>query len=257
MIDDREPPWLISALSGEAISQSNLAAQLRWLSRFYAIVPISEIVENIGDAKPRIAITFDDGFKDNLDNALPVLKALNLPATLFAVSNHIDSEHTFAHHRAARLIVESNPSLEGKTPKRQLRHFMTNEDYDVPVDERDRFMTSAELSSWAKQGFAVESHGQSHTPIAGLSEDQIKNELSASKDRLESICENKIQYFAFPIGKDEHMSRRDLIEAAGYKAAFSSIYASVSANTDRYAIPRICMRESLSRSRRFLRSLKD
>ena len=256
MLADSEPAWLARALSGEAISQSKLAAQLRWLSRFYQVVPLSEIVANIGDPKPRLAITFDDGFRDNLENGLPVLNSLGLPATLFAISNHVDSGQTFEHHRAARFIVENSPSLAGKNPKMQLRHFMANTDYQSDVDERDRFMTSAELSSWVSQGLSVQSHGESHTPIADLSADEVKKELSDSKSKLESICQTDVQYFAFPFGKEEHMARHDLVKAAGYSAAFSSLYSAVRADTNPYAIPRICMRYSIPKSRKFLTTLK-
>ena len=256
MLADSEPAWLARALSGEAVSQSKFAAQLRWFSRFYQIVPLSEIVANISDSKPRLAITFDDGFRDNLEHALPVLKSLGLPATLFAVSDHIDSGETFEHHKAARFVVESKISLPGKSPKKRLRHFMAQSEYEQRADERDRFMTSTELSAWVDQGFSVESHGKSHTPVADLTEEETERELTESETKLETITGTESKYFAFPIGKEEHMAHPDLVRSAGYRAAFSSINSAVSADTDPYAIPRICMRYSLPRSRKFLTTLK-
>jgi len=62
----------------------------------FDVVPLSDLASSLGSpnnrpVKPKLAITFDDGWRDNHDHAWPLLKKHNLPATIFLVSDHIGS----------------------------------------------------------------------------------------------------------------------------------------------------------------------
>ena len=77
--------------SGEAISPQSFEQQLRWLSRRRRIVPLSETLS--GREKDHlVAITFDDGYRDNLTVALPLLEKYSLPMTLFVVAGFVDRD---------------------------------------------------------------------------------------------------------------------------------------------------------------------
>src|SRR3989442_12989080 len=75
----------------EMISPERFEQQLRWLSRRRRVVPL---VETLSRSKrdSLVAITFDDGFRDNLTVALPLLERFSLPMTLFVAAGFIDEQ---------------------------------------------------------------------------------------------------------------------------------------------------------------------
>ena len=75
------------ARSSLTLPTRRFRAQLAYLRRFYRIVPLAEVIAVLRDggrfAHPTVAITFDDGYRDNLTNAAPILREYGCPATLF------------------------------------------------------------------------------------------------------------------------------------------------------------------------------
>lgn len=72
-----------------AVSPEHFKEQLNVLQKMGTVLPIAQMVEDIKKGQIRnktIAITFDDGYVDNLDVALPMLEAFDLPATIFLTS---------------------------------------------------------------------------------------------------------------------------------------------------------------------------
>lgn len=72
------------------ISPERFAQQLRWLSRSGRVVPLTKTLA-ANEARGEIAITFDDGYRDNLTVALPLLEKFGVPMTLFVVAGFVDS----------------------------------------------------------------------------------------------------------------------------------------------------------------------
>jgi peptidoglycan/xylan/chitin deacetylase (PgdA/CDA1 family) len=73
------------------VSPARFEQQLRWLSRWRQVVPLVETLSPRSKRRP-LAITFDDGFRDNLTVALPLLEKFSLPMTLFVAAGFIDQE---------------------------------------------------------------------------------------------------------------------------------------------------------------------
>ena len=128
------------------ISPERFAQQLRWLSRRRDVVPL---VETLSERKKgrSVAITFDDGYRDNLTVALPLLEKFRLPMTLFVTAGFVDRDgylseeelrelsrhplitigaHGLWHRHFNRLdlddarfeLIESRRLLEGMTGRR-------------------------------------------------------------------------------------------------------------------------------------------
>jgi len=79
-------------MAGEIdISPERFERQLRWLSRWRRVVPL---VETLCARKDRraVAITFDDGYRDNLTVALPLLEKFQVPMTLFVTAGFVDRD---------------------------------------------------------------------------------------------------------------------------------------------------------------------
>jgi peptidoglycan/xylan/chitin deacetylase (PgdA/CDA1 family) len=73
------------------ISPMRFEQQLSWLSRWRHVVPLRETLSP-GSKRGRLAITFDDGFRDNLTVALPLLERFDSPMTLFVAAGLVDQE---------------------------------------------------------------------------------------------------------------------------------------------------------------------
>lgn len=73
------------------ISPKRFEQQLKWLSRWRKVVPLTQTLTR-GGSRGSVAITFDDGYRDNLTVALPLLEKFGLPMTLFVVAGFVDND---------------------------------------------------------------------------------------------------------------------------------------------------------------------
>jgi len=73
------------------ISPKRFEQQLKWLSRWRRVVPLTQTLTRAG-SRGSVAITFDDGYRDNLTVALPLLEKFGLPMTLFVVAGFVDDD---------------------------------------------------------------------------------------------------------------------------------------------------------------------
>ena len=90
-------------LPGEIdISPEAFARQLNWLARFRSVVPL---VDTLSPNKRRypVALTFDDGFQDNLTVALPLLEKYSMPATIFVTPGFIGNESYLSREETREL----------------------------------------------------------------------------------------------------------------------------------------------------------
>ena len=93
-VTSQTPPAGIENFHGKHVAASNFSKQLDWLKKNFDLVPLSTI-ENmvLGKTSPKkrlCAITFDDGYRNNFQVALPLLTERNIPATFFLTTNFIE-----------------------------------------------------------------------------------------------------------------------------------------------------------------------
>src|SRR5882672_3382138 len=72
---------------------AEFAARMRWMGANFDVLPLAQAVQGLkrGDLPRRaLCITFDDGYADNHDVAMPILRQLGLPATFFVSSGYLD-----------------------------------------------------------------------------------------------------------------------------------------------------------------------
>ena len=176
-------------------------AQIRDLG--YRVVSADAVLDHFtrGAALPpkAVLITFDDGYRDNLENAAPILQRYGYPAVVFVPIGYLDSVRPLPHeeHLVARGIL--NPTLGW-----------------------------SELAELEAAGIQVESHGISHRPLANLEIDEAAREITLSKLRLEDRLGRPVRAFAFVKGSEAdyrpvHLS---LLKQAGYEVAFTSVSGS-------------------------------
>jgi peptidoglycan/xylan/chitin deacetylase (PgdA/CDA1 family) len=146
-----------------------------------------------------VLITFDDGYRDNLENAAPVLQKYGYPAVVFVPVGYLAGTRPLPHdeHLAARGIV-------------------------------NRPLSWDDLAELEAAGIRVESHGIGHRPLADLEVDEAAREITLSKLRLEDRLGRPVRAFAYVKGSEAHyrLVHLSLLKQAGYDVAFTSISGS-------------------------------
>jgi peptidoglycan/xylan/chitin deacetylase (PgdA/CDA1 family) len=182
-------------------------AQLRELG--YRPVSLDDVLAYYVDGVPlppnAVLISFDDGYRDNLENAVPVLLRYGYPAVIFVPIGYLDGSQPLPHdeHLATRGVL-------------------------------NRTLDWSELAELESAGVRIESHGIGHKPLADLEVDEAAREIVLSKLRLEERLGRPVRAFAYVKGSEAHYRpvHLSLLRQAGYDLAFTSISGSNGPHTD-------------------------
>ncbi len=246
---------------------------VRFISQSFNVLPFGTAVEQLksGDLPAGSAcITFDDGYRDNFDIALPILQRHGVQATFFIATDFLDGGRMWNDDviEAVRNINESSvdwadyrlgsQDLSTQTMRCQslgavlgkLKYFPHEERAifarqiarRAGVSERsDLMMSCEEVRGLRTAGMEVGAHTRSHPILSGLTNDQAMSEISGGKTDLEVILDESVNVFAYPNGNPERdLSSRDveLIAAAGFSAAATTAWGVATRKTDAFLIPR-------------------
>ncbi|WP_116364730.1 polysaccharide deacetylase family protein [Parahaliea mediterranea] len=251
---------------------AQFAWQMQLLRRYFNVLPLVEAAQALrnGTLPPRaVAITFDDGYADNATLALPILRRLGLPATVFVATAYlnggrmwndtiIETFRTVASDkldlsaeglpvlrlddeasrcRAAELVIRHAKYL-GSAERERLATTLAKHARRLPDD---LMMTSEQLRSLRVGGVEVGGHTHSHPILSGLDTAASAAEIAGGKARLESMVDGPVQAFAYPNGRpgqdydDEHVAQ---VRAAGFSTAVSTRVGVAAGATDTFQLPR-------------------
>jgi peptidoglycan/xylan/chitin deacetylase (PgdA/CDA1 family) len=208
----------VNALAGNTVTvpPSLFDEQMSFLSeQGFAVVSLADVVayyvHGVALPAPAVLITFDDGYRDNLEQALPILERYHFPAVVFVPLDFVGEDRPLPHdvRLAGRGI--RNPTL----------------DWDG-------------LMELERRGVRVESHGLSHRPLASLALDEARNEIVASKRCLEERLGRNVSAFAFVKGSQAHFrpEHATLLREAGYDLGFTSVTGANGPSTSRFTLRR-------------------
>lgn len=178
--------------------------------------------------KPTI-IYFDDGFKDVLLNAVPVMNKLNIRSTIFLVSgifNETDMLWTILLRRVlgkkGLSISKQNNIIEELKYKMDSQRLEYMKQYSVADHKElfDLFMNKADIVYLSNSGHDFGSHSVTHPRLSEASSEVVKYEITESKFQVEKLISKKINSFSFPYGRTTDNMLSDL-EKAGYKYVVS------------------------------------
>jgi peptidoglycan/xylan/chitin deacetylase (PgdA/CDA1 family) len=231
-----------------------LRKRFRFL-RLDEVLPCVEAGLSLRD--PAALLTFDDGYRDNVDVALPILQELGLPAVFFLVSGFLEKprlpwwdriayviKHTrvralslsspiavaidldrMPRPQAIWLLVEAFMNAEGRDEAGFFAELEARAEVDVPSDQlgRDLFMTWDDARRLKYAGMAIGSHSYNHANLALLAEDEQRRELRESKRLLEGMLGGEVTALAYPFGGSGATSEttQRLAEESGYRIAFT------------------------------------
>ncbi len=260
---------------GTAVTQDRFAAQVRSLARHFEILPESEVLAALDGRRslrrPSCWITFDDGYRDILDHAAPVLGSSRLPATVFVTSAVIEergrslpADRWYAVlHRATRRrgILGSGESewrfdldrtqdyerlVDGPERRRYLRAepreqamLLCHLSDALGVGDSgtgDLYMQRDDLRRLVAQGLSVGGHGRTHRILSGLDEADAASEVRDPLRFLEELGLSP-RTFAYPDGACSPQVA-DLTRAAGWSSGLALGNRQVAAGDDRFLLPR-------------------
>jgi putative peptidoglycan lipid II flippase len=184
------------------VSPQRFAEQMRWLQeRGLRGTSVRELLDAAGNggAAGLVGLTFDDGYADFLDHALPVLTRHGFTATVFVVAGKLGGHNDW-----------------------------DDEDPAKPL------MTAEHVREAARSGIEIGSHGLDHRTLATVGADALQRQLERSREILESLLEVPVRGFCYPYG-ELPASAREAVRAAGYDYAAATWG---SGRRDRYALPR-------------------
>jgi len=159
-------------------------------------------------ARP-VVVTFDDGYSDFYETALPILRRQGCPATVFLVTDQIGQQASW--------------------------------DLAAGVARGPRLMPWREIREAESQGIEFHSHSCSHPRLSRVPLTAATREIRDSKQAIEEALGRPVHYFCYPHG-DADPSVRAEVRVAGYRAAFSTEVGLTNAAQDRYFLLRVKVR---------------
>ena len=175
----------------------------------YTVVDLDAVLDHYVGRKPlpegAVLITFDDGYRDNLENAAPVLKKYGYPAVQFVPIAYVGDSQPLPHEKYLSAHGVFNPTV----------------DWD-------------EIRELERHGVRIESHGISHRPLAELEIDEAAREIAISKLKLEERLGRRVRAFSYVKGSEADYKpvHPSLVRQAGYDLAFTAVSGANSPGSD-------------------------
>ena len=192
-------------------SPRNFGRQMQWLHETgCSVIGLSEVVgalSNEGTLPPKpVCLTFDDGFRDFLTEAFPILSKRRFPATVFLPTGYIGDERKTFKNREC--------------------------------------LTWEEVRGLRSKGVVFGSHTVTHARLESLDGDELRSELQESKGRIEEETGAGVETFAYPFAFPEQNTGfvsklKEAVSAAGYRCGVTTMIGRASAGNDPLFLRRI------------------
>jgi peptidoglycan/xylan/chitin deacetylase (PgdA/CDA1 family) len=195
-----------SSLDGLTVSGRVFEEQMKFFREHRKPMALKELVRRVLHKKTiphkAVAVTFDDGYRDTLKRALPVLRKYKIPATVFITTGYIDGR--------ARGYKNAPMMSWGMVKKLQ------------------------------KAGIEIGAHTMTHPNLTSCTLKEVRRQVSGSQKRLEQKLGSKISLFAYPYGGRRSISKkiRDCVQACGFSAACTTLPGMNDEKTDLFTLRR-------------------
>lgn len=255
------------------VDRNMFEGQLRALRRFFNVLPLSEAARRLrlGRLPPRSAcITFDDGYADNEQIALPILQRYRLPACFFIATAYLNGGRMWNDSviDALRHTAQAQLDLHGfglgafpmtSLPQRRdaIASILAALKY-LPFEQREKIaqqicvfaqhvprsqpmMRTGQVVALHRAGMEIGAHTARHPILATLPERAALDEIACGKRALEDMIGAPVRLFAYPNGKpgqDYGARHVDIVKTLGFEAAVSTHWGAARYGDDPFQLPR-------------------
>lgn len=260
--------------------RATMTALKSWVS-FVSVEEALRLRQMGATRKPVAVLTSDDGYIDNHDLLMPIARELGIPLALFVSTRHIETgqrfptylTRCFAYHAPPRdytlpgldtplTIADGEPSRDAASqalgraiyalPQDGVRKLCAalieamGAQRQAELDARfasDQPMTWSHVKAMHDAGVEIGAHAHDHAILhRGQPREEVERQILTSKTLIEDHV-GRCRYFAFPVGNVAHVGRaaRDIVAAAGFDAAFSTINGTLAASHDEFLHPRVML----------------
>jgi peptidoglycan/xylan/chitin deacetylase (PgdA/CDA1 family) len=266
--------WCFPA--GPQTGLRGLARQLRILRSMANVVPLTSALTDLTMGRPipprAVAITFDDGYRDNLTKAAPMLRELGLPATCFLVPGILarttrawweELASATAHARASEITWEgATHTLRTPVERYAAACFLADrlkgrnraaretalDELIESLEPTRRYSTDEHFLDWdeavkLREHMEIGSHSLHHAILSQESAEQQSADLRTARTQLQEQLEVEASMLAYPNGTDADYTSTTLAAAsdAGHSHAVTTRRGTNRATTPRYEVRRTVM----------------
>ncbi len=261
------------------ITQKSFKEQINLIRKYFKIVPLKTVADAIRgstpnkSARPLAAITFDDGYKNLRDTAIPYLASKDIPATFFITTGILERSIIPDFVKTEALLTDDNlvekaisclseskmiPFRKEWNPKDIANHILSIPDAArkkifqklsgkdfVAEYVNDYYLSKEDVKSMAIPLFEIASHSHSHCDFSLISANDISKELKISKNILEKVSGNEVTSFAMPFGGKKYFKyvNKEILNELDYNICCSTVFGINSPNDNTLMLKRIVVND--------------
>ena len=258
----------------EIVDVESFENHLEVLTNYFNVIPLHEAIKLMAVGKlpcRAVSITFDDGYRDNVDNALPLLKKWGVTATFFISTGFFKTKKKWkdivieAKRNTTKHMIDLSefdlpilqlstctekysaighilPKIKNKKPNERLiisKSIASKLGSNISVE---LMMDESGVITLAENGMDIGGHTVTHPILSSLEAGESMAEIHDGIGVLEKIINNKISLFAYPNGRpdfDYNLEHVETLKKAGIQAAVSTAWGYADKSNDLFQLPRM------------------
>lgn len=260
-------------LRADDCDTESFAWQMQLLAKYFNVLSLTEAIERLRQGRlpsRAVCVTFDDGYFDNVENALPVLLEQNICATFFISTGFLEGSCMWNDIVIEAVRQEPGPVLDltacgldsypvatADDRRRTVQTVLSAIKYLDPAERSMRveqilvaagakrpqglMMRPEHVQRLARSGMEIGAHTVTHPILARLDHASACAEIAGGRERLETVIGSPVRLFAYPNGvpsRDYTHEHVQILKELGFLAAVTTSPGAVRAESDYLQLPR-------------------
>ena len=264
------------------VSAVRFEEQIKYLKDYCRVIPMSQLLYEVGSPseKPPVVITFDDGYRDNMLHAWPILKKYQVPAIIYLATRFLEGD-SFLWHLDTWEIIKGRSVLEFEWKRCRYQYELGSYEKKVRCNnqinqlmrscssleeqktlchrlnaDKTEFLHASEMLSWEDLRemsrdplVTFGAHSHNHLNLRILPEDVCREELVTSQRLLKSHLGIDAEHLAYPYGTPHEVSAREagLARSCGFKTAVTINWPSSGTTCNPWMLPRFTILDRMTK----------